>query len=56
MTKGHNKGIADDRYPENKKKGQDRHQTDQDKDNSHKQGRNPKGSDPSGGTKKQNAI
>lgn len=56
MTKGHNKGISEDRMPEDKGQGQDRKLTDQKKNKSHNQGRNPKGEDPSDGTKGKNAI
>lgn len=56
MTKGHNKGHTNDKDPQSKGKGQDRHLSDSQKDKSHDKGRNPKEEDPSDGTKGQNAI
>lgn len=55
MTKGHNKGRPNDPNPEEKAKGHDRHLTSTDKKKNPDRGRNPE-EDPSGGTKKSNAV
>lgn len=55
MTKGHNKGPTNDRDPQSKGQGQDRHLKDSKKDKSHDKGRNAD-EDPSGGTKGKNSI
>jgi hypothetical protein len=55
MTKGHNKGETNDRDPQNKGQGQDRHLTNKKKEKAPDHGRNPD-PDPSEGTKGQNAI
>lgn len=56
MTKGHNKGNTNDRDPQSKGQGQDRHLTDSKKDKSHNKGRKSGEEDPGGGTKGQNAV